>query len=338
MRYIRDYKITFLVDGDSVTEKLVYSSVEQVSRGLRPQHIKFTTSYGTGPSVLKLSIFNMSPVSRFKLQSQDVKVLVEVGFRDTEFPDSVTLATVFLGEVSGPLTTTTTAADHETKIIAKDGSALNDLKISTSFPPGTSHMAVIKSLMEDVTEASGGMVRYDSSEIDALGITKVYKKGHTITGVVLPTLTKLLSTFNLDFVVAQGILRIRKEGKSIVQNTVHFSTESGLLTVPKPTAQKAGQVKSDSLPTKGFKFKVLLSPELVPTSRVSVTHQILGDDPIEMIVNKVTHKGGYESNEWFTEIEAVIESDEIATTIAKGRVQPTEENIEYHKLLTQGNE
>jgi len=70
-RYIRDYHIRFLVDGSKV---LTYTSVDHE----RPMHVKFKATYGDKLSRLDLSIFNMNPESRKVLQSDDVKILVQV--------------------------------------------------------------------------------------------------------------------------------------------------------------------------------------------------------------------------------------------------------------------
>ena len=301
-RYIRDYHVRFLIDGQKTLE---YTSIGKE----RPLHVKFKVAYGETTSKMSLSIFNMSAESRAKLQADDVKVLLQVGFRDTEDPEKVDLKTLFLGTVNAGITTDTKSADHETKITAAEGYELKEIVVQSSFPPLTTHVEVIDALMAQVVTASGNMVTYDSSELNGLGITQVYKKGHSLSGVADKVLKTLLTTHNLKSTVAQGILRIKRAGKSIQTRTYKFDQTSGLLDVPKPLAQKAAQTQSNPLPTKGYKFKVLLTPELVPDAYVELRHPDLGPDPVIVIVEKVSHSGGYESNEWYSTVEGLLPSE-----------------------------
>ena len=197
-RYIRDYHIRFLVDGNRTLE---YTSIDIE----RPLHVKFKVNYGDKKSKLSLNIANMSPESRNILQSDDVKILLRVGFRDTEKPGQVDLKTLFLGTVDQDLVTNTKGADHDTKISASEGYEMSEIKIQSSFPPGTTHVEVIEDLMKDVVNASGGMVTFDSTELNDLNITQTYKKGHSLSGVADKVLDKLLITHNLKSTIAQGI-------------------------------------------------------------------------------------------------------------------------------------
>lgn len=315
-QYIRDYHIRFLIEGNKTLD---YTSVGQE----RPMHVKFKVGYGEKLSKLSLSIFNMSSESRKRIQSDDVKVRVQVGLRDTEKPGKIELKTLFLGSVNKDIFTTTSSADHETRITAAEGYSLKELKVNTSYPYGSSHTDVINDICKQTAEASGGMITYDSSGIDSLGITQKYKKGHTLSGVAEHLLDKLLITHNLKFKVAQGTLRITKQGRTPLSRIHKFNIQSGLLTAPKPIAQKNAQAQSNPLPTKGYRFKTILSPEVIPESWVEVTDPIT-NEVLTLIVEKVRHTGAYEANEWYTEIEATLEAAEIqSNVIAENKTKST---------------
>ena len=77
------------------------------------------------------------------------------------------------------------------------------------------------------------------------------------------------------------------------------------------------------MPTKGYRFKTILSPEVIPESWVEVTDPIT-NEVLTLIVEKVRHTGAYEANEWYTEIEATLEAAEIqSNVIAENKTKST---------------
>lgn len=343
-KYVRDYKVTFLVNGDG-RNKLVYTSIDKAN----PLHTTFSVGYETGKpeSKLELSIYNMSEASRSFLQAEDVKVLLEVGTRDTE-EESITLSTLFIGTVSDPLSTNSTNADHVTRIKATSGYDIKEIQLSGNIPGTITKLKAIETICSEIVEKSGGMVNYDLQYLKEGGesnitrdkllqdLKEVYKDGHAYEGTAFKCLDDIIRNFNLEATMrSNGTIKIHKQGHSETTTIFEVGIDNGLLTVPQPVANKQGQAKSDPRRAEGYSFKSLLIPDINVNDRVRVAHPSI-EIKDDLVVQSIKFSGGYEASHWYSTIRADFESEEDTNkNIAEYKLS-SEQDINYYKLLTEG--
>ncbi len=344
-KYIRDYKVTFLIARDGVN-KLIYTSINKK----HPLHVTFSVDYDVSKPVskLELNIYNMSPASRKLLQEEDVKVLLQTGTRDTNKPhDSEPLLnTIFVGTVSEPLSTKTTNSDHVTKIKATSGYDIKEIQLSVDVPGKVTKLEVIEKVCQRIADLSYGMIRFDLSYLKEGGksnktrdqmileLQDRYKDGFSCSGTADNCLRDITRNFNLETSMRNdGTIKLHKQNHSEAESVFTISLDNGLLTIPQPIANKAGQANSDPRVAKGYSFKSLIVPEINVNDRVRVNHPsvTIKDD---LIVQSIKFSGGYEASHWYSTIKAHFDSDESAVrNIAEYKLS-SDQDIDYYKLIT----
>lgn len=329
-RYLRDYRVDFVIDGK--TNRTLTYSTENTNN---PLHIQFSCSIEQGPSRLNLQIFNISPESRRLLQSEDIKVRLQVGFREDHRPNVVNLKTMFIGSVdpTSSVTTNSVQADHVTSITATEGYIIREVKLNISAGEGSTHTQIIKDIVNQVIKKSGGMLTADFSDLDSLNISAVYAKGTSVVGVADKVLTDRLKMHDLIYTISKGVLRVHRLGVDLRSRVHEVSLDTGLLSTPKPTSISQGQALSDPKSTKAYSFTSLLNPELAPLERVSLRHKDLEKD-IELVVDSVVHSGGYEANQWYTKVNAHFEyTVDTNKSIATASQKKGQSEIDYFKIF-----
>jgi len=344
-KYIRDYKVTFLVDRDG-NNKLVYTSIDKAN----PLHVTFSVRYEVGKpeSKMELSIYNMSAASRKLLQAEDVKVLLEVGTRNTE-DDTIITNTLFIGTVSEPLSTNTTNSDHVTRIKATSGYDIKEIQLSNRIQGKVTKLKVIETICRDISEKSYGMINYDLSYLqEGKGssnatrsklmedLKEVYRDGYSYEGTAIKCLDDVIRNFSLEATMRNnGTIKLHKQNHSEGIQIFEVGIDNGLLTVPQPVANKHGQAQSDPRTAKGYSFKSLLIPQINVNDRVRIKHPSV-DLKDDLIVQAVKFSGGYEASHWYSTVKAHFESDEDAErNIAEYKLS-SQQDINYYNLLTGG--
>lgn len=344
-KYIRDYTITFLTDGDS-SSKLVYTTIDKKN----PLHITFSASYDVGKPTAsaELSVYNMSPASRRLLQSQDVKVMIEVGTRDVaRLDDSPSMSKIFIGTVSEPLHTNTTNSDHVTRIKATSGYDIKEVVLDNRIEGSVTKLGVIEKICADIESKCYGMVRFNLSYLkNSEGSTnktrnklledlkEVHPDGYSYTGSAQNCLNEVIRDLLLESSIkSDGTIKLHKQSHSEGLEVFNIDQSNGLLTIPQPVANKTGQANSDPRVVKGYSFKTLLLPQLSVNDRVNVNHPAFNINS-DLIVQSVKFSGGYESSQWYSTIKANFESDEDAEKNIAEYSLGSDQNINYYKLLT----
>ena len=341
-KFLRDYKVTFLVEGDK-NNKLIYSTIDAKN----PLHVTFSTSYDVAKptSKLELNIYNMSPASKKLLQAPDVKVLLEVGVRDTT-KEGVALNTLFLGTVSEPIQTNSSSSDHVTRIKATSGYEIKQLQLSNSLDSPKSKLQVIQSICSDIQRKSGGMVTFDLSYLLTGGynnstrdemfrtLEEVYPDGFSYQGTADTCLRDVLRDLNLEYSMKKGgVIRIHKQNHTEGQLAFTFSKDNGLLSTPQPVSVKSGQSGGDPRRSEGYTFKSLLVPQINVNDRIRIKDSNL-DIKDDLIVQNVKFSGGYEASHWFSNIKANFDTSEDPNkNIAEYKIS-SKQDINYYKLLT----
>jgi len=346
-RYIRDYKVTFLVNAQK-SKKIVYSTIDANN----PLHLTFSVPYEEGKltSDLTMSIYNMSPSSQKLLQSEDVKVMLEVGSRDTDNPLEVKTVPIFIGSIVDPVVTNSSSSDHVTRIKARAGYELNEIQVSASLESTTKRGAV-KSVLDNVIPKTNGMLSYNikalspqaNEDISNAGRQKLlremdqpFKAGYSYSGTAGDCLNSLLTQFNLEASITQGgTVVIHQKSQSIQTNSFTVGINTGLLTIPNPVTNKTAQTQADPRNTKGYTFKTLLLPELKLNDRITVDHPNVETEE-NLIISKIVFSGGYEASHWYSTVTADIETSEDSKKgIADHNLGTSKEGTNYFKLLTE---
>lgn len=344
-KYIRDYRVTFLVDRDGAN-KLVYTSINKKN----PLHVTFSVGYDVSKPVskLELSIYNMSPASRKLLQAEDVRILLETGTRDTS-DEKITMNTIFIGTVSEPLHTSTSNSDHVTRIKANSGYDIKEIQLSKSIAGPLTKLKVIQTMCKDIEDSSYGMIRFNLNYLENKGASNptrdkmlqdlkaVYLDGYSYSGTADTCLRDLIRNFNLEMTMRNnGTIKLHKQNHTEDVVVFEIGLDNGLLTVPQPVANKEGQALSDPRVAKGYSFKSLIVPQINVNDRVRVNHPSV---PLksDLIVQSIKFSGGYEASHWYSTIKANFDSDEDANkNIAEYKLS-SEQDINYYKLLTGGS-
>jgi len=341
-KYIRDYKVTFLVDRNGAN-KLIYTSINK----LNPLHITFSTGYDVGKpeSNLELSIYNMSTASRKILQAEDVKVMLQVGTRDTT-KEKVTLNTIFIGTISEAISTNTASSDHVTRIKASNGYDMKEIQLSRHIEGQINNLKIIETICKDIETKSGSMIRFDLNYLSEVGnknetrtkllsdLKGVHQDGYSYEGTAVMCLGTILKNFNLEYSMKRdGTVKIHKQNHTEALNKFTVNLNNGLLTTPQPVANKGGQANSDPRKAKGYTFKSLIEPRINVNDRIRVDHPSVTIKQ-DLVVQSIKFSGGYEASHWYSTIKANFEDNEDTTkNIAEYKLS-SEQDVDYYKLLT----
>ncbi len=233
------------------------------------------------PNTAKITVTNLSAVTRAKMQGAGHRVILEAGYPET-------LATIFVGDTTRILHRQD-GANWLTEIEAQDGHrAFTQPRAAESFASGTHYSTAAKRLVGRM-----GLSVADSAALDALAGQFVH--GFSWVGPAARGLEWVLQAAGVEWSIQNNRLQILHPGAANRDAVVELGPDSGLVGSPEfGSADKKG----GSPPVVA---RALLSGRIVPGGRVKLNAtQFKGG----FRVLAVDHEGDTSGGAWYTRFEA----------------------------------
>lgn len=266
-------------------------------------------------NVGEITLYNLSDDSAYLIENlSGVENFIELkaGYQDEE------LKTIFRGNVQD-VEDKFDGKERRTKISLTDGGAfIQSQMTSRKYPAGTRYDKIIDDLLNDLALDRGYIAR--------LGDDVVTRKPLVVHGKAAGELARILDNFGFNFNiqdmftyvlnsrvdVAVGASQGRTSfigGESQVIQEIPLiplvSPETGLIETPsfKSESSDLSSAEKDEQATTGVEFKSLLNGEFNPNSLVKLD-SVKATGVYRII--KVTHRGNYRGDEWYSEVEAEL--------------------------------
>jgi len=267
----------------------------------------------------EIVIYNLSNDSAQLIQRlAGVKNFVELlaGYEDE------TIKTVFRGNIV-KVEDTFDGVDRRTKLTVSDGGAFIQSQLTArKYAKGTPIDDIVDDLLQDLALPRGVIYK--------LGDDAVTKSNITLHGPAAGELKRLLSTFGYSMNIQDLFVNVVSNKSTIptgnsaadlsktiqtplIETILNVTPNSGLIASPTFIGDFADLSPSEALSqsASGIKFLSLLNGEFQPnvivqvvSDRISGVYRIL----------KVTHRGSFRGDEWYSEVEAEAVSLESGTS------------------------
>lgn len=239
------------------------------------------------PNTASITIFNLSPFSRSKLEENtDLFLTIEAGYGDET-------KIIFSGDVE-TIKSTKSQLDWATIIETGDGGKdISETFLDKSYKKGTKVTTIIQDALNVFPTLKNKLL--DGNLVDS---AKELVTGGTFSGKAKDILSSLLGSQDLDFSVQDGEIVITEEYQPTNNEVYVVSSSSGLINSPAKTEKKT----KDGKIRKGATFTALLNPNFKPKQLVKVVSVELEG---EYVINKVTHQGDSQSGTFYSIVEAL---------------------------------
>lgn len=203
------------------------------------------------PNTCEIRIYNLSPSRRAGLQKKGVKVLVEVGYKDTG------LSRVFSGDAR-TVDHVREGADWITVLKLGDGErAWQYARVNESFAPGTPRADVVRTLAEKMGLDLGNVAK------QVADITGTFDAGFAASGSASRAFEQVIRAVELEWSMQDGALQLLRPDQPLDQSVPDITPQTGLI----------GSPEMGSPPKKGkpalVKFTALMTP-VKPGSKVKL--------------------------------------------------------------------
>jgi hypothetical protein len=245
---------------------------------------KIEKSDGKEPNHSEITITNLSPDSRGKLQKKGVKVTLEAGY------DQTGVSKIFRGDAR-TIDHVRNEATWDTKIKCGDGErAWRFARVNESFAAGTRAGAVLDYLAQQ----SGLQIGSVPSVV--VNLTTQYDHGYVVSGRWSDEMDRLVKSIGYKWSVQDETLQVLLPGAASKAAVPEISPTTGLIGSPEfGTPEKKGKPAL-------VKFKSLLMPTQ-PGARVK-----LKSDRYDgfVRVKKVSIEGDTHGGSWYTTYQGII--------------------------------
>jgi len=302
--FIRKYKLT-LGAADKSQPLVLKQGVTSMSGSvvITDLHIRFRIKRTSDAQhdTCEIEIYNLSKDTIAVFDKDDVLVQLEVGYRDQP------LQMLFRGTKTF-MTTSKEEADVKTTVTCADGFTITrEGSVAVSNPSGTNLKTVITSIVNNGMKSADGTSTIKTVEFQggADAFSKVYQNGFSAVGAAAKQLQSVCDDNNLTYTITNNdTLTIWPKDKDNKYPATVLTPDNGLISSPESMSQEIQKLKNQGgTPSEsGVRFKCLLNPSLIAGSNVKIQGTFNRDGVYT--VQSVTHTGGYESEEWYTEIEA----------------------------------
>ena len=290
LKWLRKYRLTI------GKENAVGASNAAKSVIITDSHIEFDVSV-TGDSklnTLDLKIYNLSRSTIAIFDIENVQVTLEVAYGDDPF------VVLFKGEKTY-MTTAKKGTEIITTVKAAEGSvATKEGQVNSTLPEGSKVKDILNKLISE------GMPEIKSVNMNGETLERVYNKGYSSSGNVKKALDDLCKSNNLQWTLDKGdTINIYPLNGDTKVRAIQLTPHNGLINTPEKTNKEIDKLKKDldKADTAGVKFECLLEPLIQAGGVVQLKGTFNADGNYK--VTKVSHSGGYESDNWTTSVEAV---------------------------------
>jgi hypothetical protein len=252
-------------------------------QGLRVS-FKIKKTDGKEPNTAEITITNLSPDNRGRLQKKPVKITVEAGY------DAVGVSRIWRGDARS-IDHVRNGPDWDTTIKCGEGErAWQNARVSESFAAGTGAGTVLQYLAEQ----SG--LQIGSVPTVVANLTTTFDQGYVVSGLWRDEMNRLVKSIGYTWSTQNETLQVLLPGAASTAAIPLISPDSGLIGSPEfGTPEKKGKPAL-------IKFTSLLMPSLpgaLVRLRSARYNGIVRLKTVEM--NGDTHGG-----EWYTVYQGVL--------------------------------
>lgn len=289
LKWLRKYRLTI------GKENTVGATNAAKSVIITDSHIEFDVSI-TGDSklnTLDLKIYNLSRSTIAIFDIENVQVTLEVAYGDDPF------VVLFKGEKTF-MTTAKKGTEIITTVKAAEGSvATKEGQVNSTLPEGTKVRDVISKMISE------GMPDVKTVNMNGEGLDRIYNKGFSASGNIKKSLDDLCKSNNLQWTLdKRDTINVYPLNGDTKVKAIQLTPYNGLINTPEKTNKELNKLKKDldKDDIAGVKFECLLNPLISAGGVVQLSGTFNSDGNYK--VTKVSHAGGYESDEWTTSVEA----------------------------------
>ena len=242
---------------------------------------KISKTLQKDPNGSEITIYNLAPATRGKLQQKGVRVTLEAGYSTTG------VQRLFVGDVR--------TADHvregtewATKLKCGDGErSFQNARLSMSFAAGTGAGDVLLALCRATGLAIGNV----PTEVANLSTT--FQTGYCVSGPLHRSIGRLVSSLGYTFSIQDGAIQVLSPGGTFGAQIPLIDPSSGLIGSPEMGSpeKKSGKAL--------VKFKSLLLA-VIPGGAVHLKSERYDG---QVTLKKVAHEGDTSSGPWYTQME-----------------------------------
>ncbi len=262
----------------------INSGVDANAQGLRVQ-FKITKTDQKEPNTSEITVTNLSPTSRGRLQVKGVKVSLEAGYIGTG------LTRLFYGDAR-TIDHLRDGASWNTVLKLGDGErAYRYARVNQSFSGGVNAGDVLQYL-GDASGLSLGNVSEASDRIKDI----TFDQGYVLHGRWSDEMHKLVSSLGYTFSIQNNAIQVLLPDESVSSDVLEISPYTGLIGSPEMgTPEKKGKPAL-------LCFKTLLQP-IFPGGRVKVVSKRYNGF---VKIKKVEFEGDSESGPWYATAKGVL--------------------------------
>lgn len=271
-------------DTDATQNTLViFGGDDPKNPGLR---ITFKISKNTQkePNTGEISVYNLAPTTRAKMQQKGTRVVLEAGYAEAG------LDPLFLGDTrttdhlrEGP--------DWRTVMKCGDGErSFRYARISASFAGGVTVGDVVRACVA----ASG--LSLGNTAMQATRLSKILYQGWSVHATVSSELDRILRSVGYASSVQDGVVQILAPNQSVAQTVPVLDSTSGLIGSP-----EMGTPEQKGKPSL-LKFRSLLMAQGRPGGRINLRSERYNGI---FRTRKVEHSGDTRGGDWFSDFQSI---------------------------------
>jgi hypothetical protein len=271
--------------------------------GLRITFSVDKTVVGTSLNRAKIAIYNLSAMTRGKIDDKDTTVILNAGYED---PGQMN-TTLFTGQL--------TLFKHSfeppnviTHLEAYDGVEEVASKITFGQDKNTTPYKVLQQIAKEA-----------KLDIDFKGITinelknKIMSAGYAFTGKLQDAMDEVSETIDADWSIEDKNIKILTRGQAYPGLVTEIDETSGLIGVPEKIDDvntRTGHQKRKNMGKKsvapGYMINSLLNPSFKPGTLIHLKSIKLNIDT-QCVIHAVTHKGDTHGQEWNSLSRALLQ-------------------------------
>jgi hypothetical protein len=232
-------------------------------------------SLGRKPNTCELTIYNLNPQNRAKLESiGNVVVQLKAGYKGD-------IGVIFLGDTPN-VNNIKEPTDWHTVLSTDDGGKATKFdRINKSYRAGTTLNVVLADVAKSTKIKPGNLIR-EATKAHVLG-NKVFANGVTVSGSALRQLNKLLRSAGMEWSIQDQAFQVLEQGKSLLDVAVWLDPTTGLIGVP--SIDKDGDVT----------VKSNMNSQIIPGRQIVFSSETLSG---RMRADKCTYSGDTRGDPW----------------------------------------